>query len=214
MLLLLTLLTALSLSNSYLIEGKVVDENENPLQGASVSISDTVIGSFSDSNGNFSITVDQTGEYQLEIRYLGYQPKSIQVNVPLDEPLVITLKTITIDFDDIILTASPTGSSTAYRPSSAIQLNDLQQRGAGNLGDAMLFEPGLSARSFGAAPSRPVIRGFDGNRVLVLENGERMGDLGETAPDHALSMDMDVADRIEIIRGPASFYMAQVQWVV
>jgi len=59
-------------------------------------------------------------------------------------------------------------------------------------------------RSFGSAPARPVIRGLDGDRILVLENGERMGDIAETSADHAISMDPLVANRVEIVRGPAS----------
>ena len=65
-------------------------------------------------------------------------------------------------------------------------------------------EPGIAMRSFGPAPARPVIRGFDGDRVLILENGNRMGDLSNTAADHNIAMEPMAAERVEVVRGPAS----------
>src|SRR5690606_33809234 len=52
--------------------------------------------------------------------------------------------------------------------------------------------------------STPVIRGLTGERVVMLENGQRTGDLSGSAPDHALSIDPLSASRIEVVRGPAS----------
>ena len=53
-------------------------------------------------------------------------------------------------------------------------------------------------------PARPILRGFDGDRVLVLEDGIRTGDLSSQAPEHGLAVDPTQADRIEIVRGPAA----------
>jgi iron complex outermembrane receptor protein len=65
-------------------------------------------------------------------------------------------------------------------------------------------EPGIAVRYNGPAASAPVIRGLSGERVLVLQDGERAGDLSATSPDHAVSIDPLVAQRIEVVRGPAS----------
>ncbi len=51
--------------------------------------------------------------------------------------------------------------------------------------------------------TQPVIRGLTGDRVLVLEDGQRPGDISTTAPDHAVTIDPMTARRVEIIRGPA-----------
>ena len=42
----------------------------------------------------------------------------------------------------------------------------------------------MAMREFGPAPARPVIRGLDGDRVSVLEDGQRMGDLSSQSGDH------------------------------
>jgi iron complex outermembrane receptor protein len=56
----------------------------------------------------------------------------------------------------------------------------------------------------GPAATAPVIRGLQGERVLVLEDGNRAGDLSSAAPDHGVSIDPLAAQRIEVVRGPAS----------
>jgi iron complex outermembrane recepter protein len=63
--------------------------------------------------------------------------------------------------------------------------------------------PGVAQQFNGPAASQPVIRGLSGDRVLVLEDGQRTGDLSTTAPDHAVSIDPIGAQRIEVVRGPA-----------
>lgn len=65
-------------AQSYKIEGKVVDENKVPLLGASVLISNSRQGTFTDVDGNFSINVN--GEVEIVISYVGYQTKSISVS--------------------------------------------------------------------------------------------------------------------------------------
>ena len=65
-------------------------------------------------------------------------------------------------------------------------------------------EPGISSRYAGPATAVPVIRGLTGERVVMLENGQRTGDLAGSGADHALSIDPLSATRIEVVRGPAS----------
>ena len=72
------------------------------------------------------------------------------------------------------------------------------------LGEVLDGQSGVSKRSFGAGPSRPVIRGFDGDRVLVLQDGVRTGSLGSTAGDHAEPVDATNVERLEILKGPAT----------
>ena len=45
---------------------------------------------------------------------------------------------------------------------------------------------GVSQRFGGPAASMPVIRGLTGDRILVLQDGERSGDLASSASDHAV----------------------------
>ncbi|HEY0729706.1 MAG TPA: TonB-dependent receptor, partial [Pyrinomonadaceae bacterium] len=72
------------------------------------------------------------------------------------------------------------------------------------LGEALDGELGVAKRSFGPGTARPVIRGFDGDRVLVLQDGNRIGGLGFESGDHAEPIDVLTVEKVEIVKGPAT----------
>ena len=71
------------------------------------------------------------------------------------------------------------------------------------LGDTLVRQPGVSATSFSPGASRPVLRGFQGERVRVLTDGIGSIDASSTSADHAVTIDPLTADRIEVLHGPA-----------
>src|SRR6185436_18383063 len=58
--------------------------------------------------------------------------------------------------------------------------------------------------SFGPGNTRPVIRGFDGDRVMIMEDGMRSGTLSYQSGDHAEPLDINKLERLEVVRGPAT----------
>ena len=72
------------------------------------------------------------------------------------------------------------------------------------IGDTLARQPGVSATSFGPNASRPVLRGFQGERVRVLTDGIGSFDVSNTSVDHAVVINQLTADRIEVLRGPAA----------
>ena len=176
-----------------------------PLIGANILLLENNRGAASDRNGYFKIDRLPEGTYTLRVRFVGYSTITETVSVPFaGEYLQIVMQESTLEIDEIIVTASPLGSQVGYQPAQSLSGESLQRRAASSIGEMLDGTPGLAMRSFGSASARPVIRGLDGDRVLVLENGERMGDLAETAADHAIAMDPLAADKIEVVRGPAS----------
>ncbi|MBE0660179.1 MAG: TonB-dependent receptor [Bryobacteraceae bacterium] len=75
---------------------------------------------------------------------------------------------------------------------------------APSLGDMLDGEAGVAKRSGGPGTGRPVIRGFDGDRVLVLQDGLRTGTLSSTSGDHGEPVDPSSIERVEVVRGPAT----------
>lgn len=63
---------------------------------------------------------------------------------------------------------------------------------------------GIAKRSFGPGSSRPIIRGFDGDRVLVMQDGVRVGSLASQSGDHGEPLNMAQVDRLEVVKGPAT----------
>ena len=81
---------------------------------------------------------------------------------------------------------------------------DLSEVMATSLGEMLDGELGVRKRSFGAGNSRPVVRGFDGDRVLVMQDGMRIGSLASQSGDHGEPIDGGSVERIEVVKGPAT----------
>lgn len=108
--------------------------------------------------------------------------------------------------DEIIVSAIPLGRTVeALTQSTSVLAGDeLTRSQSTSIGETLAKELGVSATYFGPVASRPVIRGQYGERVLVLSNGLDALDASALSEDHASSVDNLIADRIEIVRGPAT----------
>ncbi|MFT4174806.1 MAG: TonB-dependent receptor, partial [Rhodocyclaceae bacterium] len=106
----------------------------------------------------------------------------------------------------VVVTANPLGSSLfdLVSPTSVLSGKDLLLRRGSTLGETLDGIPGVTASNFGPNASRPVIRGLDENRIKLMQNGIGTLDVSALSPDHAVPVDPLVADRIEVVRGPAA----------
>ncbi|WPL82989.1 TonB-dependent receptor [Bordetella hinzii] len=106
----------------------------------------------------------------------------------------------------ITVSADPLGldlNSTAL-PTTILDGQELVERRQGTLGDTLDGLPGVHADTFGGGASRPVIRGQTAPRVSVLSDGSQLMDASAISPDHATTVEPLLADRIEVLRGPAT----------
>jgi len=107
----------------------------------------------------------------------------------------------------VIVTATPFGQSEADQiltPAKILAGDELRDKLGATLGETLSQELGVSASAFGAGSSRPIIRGLEGTRVKMLENGMAVSDVSGLSNDHAVSADGATARQIEILRGPAA----------
>jgi iron complex outermembrane receptor protein len=70
--------------------------------------------------------------------------------------------------------------------------------------DSLQNKPGIAGSTFAPGSNRPIIRGLDNFRVRIQENGIGSGDVSALSVDHAVTIDPFAADRMEVIRGPAT----------
>ncbi|MCW5624275.1 MAG: TonB-dependent receptor [Burkholderiales bacterium] len=105
-----------------------------------------------------------------------------------------------------MITANPLGGSIldSVKPTTVLSGRDLGAKLEPTLGETLTNEVGVSSSYFGPGASRPVIRGLDGERIKLLNNGAGLIDASGASPDHAVAYDPLVADRIEVVRGPAT----------
>ena len=107
----------------------------------------------------------------------------------------------------VVVTANPFNAAEGDQiltPAKVLAGDELRSKLGSSLGETLSSELGVSASAFGAGASRPVIRGLEGNRVKVLENGMAVSDLSGLSNDHAVSGEAATARQIEILRGPAA----------
>lgn len=113
-------------------------------------------------------------------------------------------RTSHVDNDrDIVITAPFVRDLDILSGKSVISGDQLARDIRPQIGDTLVSQPGVSATSFGPGASRPVLRGFQGERVRVLTDGLGSLDVSNTSADHAVTIDPLTAERIEILRGPA-----------
>ena len=107
----------------------------------------------------------------------------------------------------VVVTATPFVNRSELdmvQPITVLQGDDLRRKREASLGDTLSNELGVTSSSFGPASGRPIIRGMDGPRVRVLDNGVGTLDLSTISPDHAVTVEPLNASQIEILRGPAT----------
>lgn len=105
-----------------------------------------------------------------------------------------------------IVVTAPLQTSVEEMPEGTTVLEGaaLDRRRAATLGETLDGTPGVSSTQFGPGAGRPVIRGQSGPRVRVLDNGVDTFDASTTSPDHAVIAPVGGAQRIEVLRGPAT----------
>jgi len=112
--------------------------------------------------------------------------------------------------DELVISAgsAPARRSETYQPTSALTGWDLIRDAEASLGETLAEAPGVTASYNGPGASRPIIRGLGGDRVKILESGVGSGDVSSQGPDHAVGIEPLAAERIEIVRGPATLLYA------
>jgi iron complex outermembrane receptor protein len=107
----------------------------------------------------------------------------------------------------VIVTADPLGSgenAMILAPAKVLSGDALRNKLGSSLGETLSQELGVNASGFSSGSSRPIIRGLEGPRIKILQNGMSSGDLSAISNDHAVSSALSTARQIEILRGPAA----------
>jgi len=105
--------------------------------------------------------------------------------------------------DAIVITGHAIEGLDLLGGASVISGDVLQREIEVQIGDTLASLPGVSATSFTPGASRPVLRGFQGERIRVLSDGLGAVDVSNTSADHAVTIDPLTAESVEVLRGPA-----------
>jgi iron complex outermembrane receptor protein len=177
-----------------------------PIAGATVTLDELRRQTTSRDDGTFSFDNVPPGTYHLSVRADGYSSRRSEVTVAAGQTAVADVRVDPeLHFQEVVsVTGDARSQFEAFQPTSVLAGQELQKQIESSVGETLESQPGVAARSFGPAPARPVIRGLGGDRVLILQDGQRMADLSSQSGDHGVTANPAAAQRIEVVRGPAT----------
>jgi iron complex outermembrane recepter protein len=191
------------------IHGRVTFESTgDPVHGAIVLVVGTGRTTTTDEQGRFVVQNVRPGTYEVlaQREHLSTTRQVVTVLAEREVEVDFRLQLRPIH-EEVTVTATTTGPATTFEAFNSIQsfdTFDAVRSAAPTLADLVQAAPGVEIRSFGPGSSRPIIRGFDGDRVLIMKDGVRSGDLSSQSGDHGTTLDPGALDRVEIVRGPAT----------
>tara|TARA_Y100000590_G_scaffold404917_1_gene492827 strand:- start:4324 stop:6534 length:2211 start_codon:yes stop_codon:yes gene_type:complete len=187
------------------VTGRILSSRTNEsLPNVNVYISDFQLGSATDQDGRFVVYDVPLERIVLEISNIGYHDTSFVYDINREKFDVgeIFLKPEIIHFEEINVEIH-TDLNPSKSPSGVVLAGkEIQEKMTGSIAQTLRNEMNVAMQSMGQGTTRPVLRGYSGDRFLMTENGTEIGDLSQTSVDHAVSMDLGGVEQIEIVRGP------------
>lgn len=175
-----------------------------PLTGALVQPVDGGPAVTTGPAGEFALLVRRAGPFRVRVTCAGYQTWAGDLGGETAVQDIVLNPIVYWDEGVSIVAESAVQPGRVAEPSLSLEGAALRRDLGSTIAASLAAQPGVGVRSMGPAPARPVIRGLDGHRLLVLEDGASTGDLSATSPDHAVVVEPLVASRIDVVRGPAA----------
>jgi iron complex outermembrane receptor protein len=191
---------------AYEVRGTVTDTTGASLADARVVLVELHRIATTDPEGKFSFPDVPAGVYRLSVSAIGFAPVIEQVTViDRDVTLQVRLRASIVELQALQVTATPTATTLleSPQPASALSGDELRLAQAPSLGETIEGLPGVRSLSTGTGIGKPVIRGLTSNRVLVIADGQRL-ETQQWGDEHGPNVDTEDAERVEVIRGPAS----------
>ncbi|MDX2185001.1 MAG: TonB-dependent receptor [Gemmatimonadaceae bacterium] len=189
------------------IRGVVVDNaTAEPLAFARVRLLELHREVTTHEDGRFRFEALPTGPFTLVVQRIGYAPATRVLAAADTAALTLRLVRSAAQLAATVVTGAVDERTAADALSSTTVVSGaaLDRRLEPTVSATLSGTPGFVATSVGPATARPVLRGLGGDRVLMLEDGLRTGDLSGTTSDHATAIEPASAKQIEVVRGPMS----------
>ena len=179
-------------------------KSSEPLQSVNVVIENTDLGTFTDENGEFQIREINSSNINIKISMIGFQDTTFSVSSEKKTYDLgdIFLKTNVLQLSNIDVHAHDDLVQTNFPSDIFLSGKNMQEKMYGSIAQTLQNEIGIAIQSLGQATTRPILRGYSGDRFLITKNGIKTGDLSHSSADHAMSLDFGGVERIEVFRGP------------
>ena len=203
---LLPMLIALLSGATGTVSGRVTGSSGGPIADVQVSLTELRRTTTTDSTGHYAISDVPEGSFTLSFQRIGYAPAVRRiVSTGGDVVADVAMRESVVELTGIQVTASANATSAlnSPQPTSVVAGDELRQAQSPSLGETLEGVAGVHSWSTGVGIGKPVIRGLSSNRVLVLDDGQRL-ETQQWGDEHSPNIETSNAERIEVIRGPAS----------
>ncbi|HEX5793318.1 MAG TPA: TonB-dependent receptor plug domain-containing protein [Rheinheimera sp.] len=190
------------------VSGVVTDGSGKPVAGAKVRLMGENLQVVTDAQGRFSLNKLRSAEAELHIEAPRFAHRNFHFTVPPQglADVKLTLLDSAIEVIDVKASLFHTSATESALPVNVLAGDKLKMRQASTLGDTLKNEVGVHSNFYGGVASSPIIRGLDGPRVLITQNGLDAGDASRVGPDHSVASEASTATQIEVLRGPATLF--------
>lgn len=187
------------------VTGTVTDEQGRPVAGATVSVEGSRKTVTTDENGRYTLTNVPAADVHIHVASEAYLHGDKDLGPITGNPQVDFVLT-PASVENILVTATAMQASVleSVTPVSVLGADALRKAQAPTLGETLKNTPGVHSTYFGPVASSPVIRGNDGPRVKIVQNGLDVSDVSRVGPDHNVAASAATATQIEVLRGPAT----------
>ncbi len=190
------------------IQGTIyVSDGETVVTDASVTLVGLNYAQRVNEIGQFLFEDIPAGPVLIRVDSPEWGRNSKTVNVVSGETVEVGIEVLMhIRLEELVVSAGPIAlpRSELVNPVNVLTGSDLLHAGGFNLGESLKNQAGIASTYYGPGASRPIIGGVGGSRVKILQHGLDIGDVSDQSEDHAVGADVLDAERIEIIRGPAT----------
>lgn len=187
------------------VQGVVLDEQGQAIANASVEVVGTQLRTRTNDKGEFNLEKAQGKDVELHIEADNFAHGSFYVR-PGAQAERYVLYTSVIETINVIGLPLHSSNLESAHPVNIVTREELHNQQAASLGETLKNEVGIHSSYFGSNSASPIIRGLDGPRVLITQNGLDAGDASRVGPDHAVSTETSYAQQVEVLRGPATLF--------
>ncbi|MBL6657687.1 MAG: TonB-dependent receptor [Flavobacteriales bacterium] len=181
--------------------GTVKDSENQPLAGVDVLVSSTMVLAQTDSEGQFSLSLDIPKNTLIFFSKETYESKTIQYSS--EKEISIQLNKLHVDIDEVVV--SSINQKLSSNQTVNIQSKKMSQlnESSFDLGESISKLSGVDQTSTGAGIKKIVVRGLSGMRVVTLVNGVRIENQ-QWGGDHGIGFTDLGFGKVELVKGPAS----------
>jgi len=196
---------------SQTIEGIVINsQTNNPVSGANISIKYSTTGTFTDSNGRFSLKIESKKNNVMLVSFVGFESQEIELeSQTLNNTVEIMLEPTNIQLNKSVVVTASRNELVSFATPDAVSVftkQQFQQNAPRSMAESLIGATGVWMQKTNHGGGSPFVRGLTGNQTLLLIDGIRLNNATfRYGPNQYFNtIDVFSVDRVEVIRGKGS----------